>query len=315
MSTERSNACIICPYCGHYQPQRHQCAACNGWLDPLSQKATQIDMGPWFIRDAKQPYRPGCSHEIIQRLAKAGRIDAGTILRGPTTYQYWTAARLAPGVSHLVGFCYRCSTSAQPTDTRCSKCQAVFTAIPLLAHRNELGLRFPTAESAAQARQQVEKERPSPPSSSLTAPISSDPSASVEPAPAPAMATMATGSWPLATDDSSPAIHLSSIGANLLRDIAPSPLASAEDRSASDLSLARLTNDPSDPKAIAAAIASGLHKLPSPPPASITPTAWPNPTAPLPQATASSKWTIALLVLLNVLLLAIVIAVVMMLQG
>lgn len=146
---------ILCPYCGHPQPLGDQCNACGGLFEPLSRKATQITMGPWYIRDRNSPFRPGCSFEILKKQINAGRVKANTVLRGPTTHQFWSVARNTPGVSHLLGYCHDCNASVKPTDNTCPKCD---TAFKLPTKRNELGLLYPNDAAAEKAQQSLDRE-------------------------------------------------------------------------------------------------------------------------------------------------------------
>lgn len=146
---------VICPYCGHTQSNKDRCEGCNGYFEPLSRMATQIAMGPWYVRDANQPFRPGCSMEVIRKQIKGGKIKANTVLRGPTTRQFWTVARFAPGIAHLLGYCDACGTHVDPADMRCHACGHSF-----LVHddRNELGLQYSTDDAAEKAERVLEEK-------------------------------------------------------------------------------------------------------------------------------------------------------------
>ncbi len=147
---------ILCPYCGHInQRATDRCEECHGLFEPLSRKATQIAMGPWYIRDARRPFRPGCSYDVLKRQALAGKLKAMTIVRGPTTRQFWALARNTPGLAHLVGYCHACGSHVEPTDTRCGVCAEKFTDAP---QRNELGLLYPTATDAATAQRALDDQ-------------------------------------------------------------------------------------------------------------------------------------------------------------
>ncbi len=152
---------ILCPYCGHVQtvPENtaipDQCDECRGLFEPLSRRATQISMGPWYIRDKKMPFRPGCSYEVVSKMAKAGRIKPTTVMRGPSTKQFWSVARNVPGIAHLLGYCHECNAKVQPTDAQCSACGTKFDEP---RERNELGLAFKTAGEATAAQKALEKE-------------------------------------------------------------------------------------------------------------------------------------------------------------
>lgn len=129
---------IICPYCGHQHAESAKaCERCRGLFEPLSRQASQNAMGPWFIRDEANPFRPGCGYETLQFLISKGRIKPNTILRGPTTRQFWMLAGRTPGVAHLMGACHSCQAAAEPTAALCVQCGARFD-VP--ADRQHLGL-------------------------------------------------------------------------------------------------------------------------------------------------------------------------------
>lgn len=124
-------------------------------FEPLSRKATQIAMGPWFIRDTRRPFRPGCSYEVIKKQALGGKIKPNTIVRGPTTRQFWSVARNTPGLAHLLGVCHDCGNKVRPSDSSCSKCDAKFNE-PM--DRNELGLQYKTHADAEAAQKQLDQQ-------------------------------------------------------------------------------------------------------------------------------------------------------------
>lgn len=118
---------VLCPYCGAVSRDTRRCGACAGHFDPLSRQATQNAMGPWFIREEGRPHRPGCSFETLRTLIQRGRVTPTTVLRGPTTRQFWTLAGRAPSVANLLGLCHNCRAEVNPDEYSCRKCGAVFT--------------------------------------------------------------------------------------------------------------------------------------------------------------------------------------------
>lgn len=128
---------LICPYCGETQPQADRCRSCAGILEPLSRQATHNAMGPWFVRDPDRPHQPGCSYETLVRLVERGQVGKYTIIRGPTTKQFWTIAKRVPGVAHLLTYCHNCDASVDPGDHGCHACGVPFGAY---LDRNYLGL-------------------------------------------------------------------------------------------------------------------------------------------------------------------------------
>ena len=152
---------ILCPYCGHAQkvpadqPVPDQCIECRGLFEPLSRRATQIAMGPWYIRDKAMPFRPGCSFDVLQKQIKAGKVKTTTVMRGPTTKQFWSVARNVPGVAHLLGYCHGCGSKTEPSAKSCTSCNAKFKN---QGQRNELGLQYRTPTEAHAAQRALEKE-------------------------------------------------------------------------------------------------------------------------------------------------------------
>jgi len=118
---------VLCPYCGSVSRNVQRCDACQGHLDALSRQATQNGMGPWQVHNAAKPFAPGCSYEVLHKLIDAGRVSEHSVIRGPTTGQFWMLARRVPGVSHLVGWCHSCQTAARKDEYACRSCGAVFS--------------------------------------------------------------------------------------------------------------------------------------------------------------------------------------------
>lgn len=106
-------------------------------MDEWSLKATQNDMGCWFVRDSRRPHFVGFSYEALIGAVRAGEIGMNAIVRGPTTRQFWTIARRAPGLAHLFGRCYACQAPVSEQAPRCTQCGAD-PAAP--ADRNYFGL-------------------------------------------------------------------------------------------------------------------------------------------------------------------------------
>lgn len=128
---------VLCPYCGEVSAHAGRCGACGGRFDPLSRQATQNQMGPWFIRDAHKPFRPGCSYDTLRVSAARGHIRPDTIIRGPATHQFWSFAGRTPSVANLLGLCHNCEARVRPEDPACPSCGASF--LPE-AERQNMGL-------------------------------------------------------------------------------------------------------------------------------------------------------------------------------
>lgn len=117
---------VLCPYCGSLSTMAKQCNICSGYFDLLSRQRSQNAMGPWFIRDLSKPFQPGCSYATLVRMAQRGRIKPDTVIRGPSTRQFWSFARQTPGVANLLGECHACHKPVMPTSNSCPNCKASF---------------------------------------------------------------------------------------------------------------------------------------------------------------------------------------------
>jgi len=173
-STDRAtdSRILLCPYCGRTQPSGHdRCDACGGWFEPLSLKATHIGMGPWYVRDKAQPFRPGCSFDVLIAQIASGRVKPTTVIRGPTTHQMWSIARHTPGVAHWLGFCHACHVSVKTDAQICPECGQCF---PRNHARNELGLLFPTQVAAEDARRDLDHQLDQQQRHSMAEPASGD---------------------------------------------------------------------------------------------------------------------------------------------
>ena len=127
----------VCPYCGHVNAGTVSCDRCRGLFEPLSRQASQNSMGPWFIRDEANPFLPGCALTTLRSLIRRGRVSRDTIIRGPSTRQFWTFARNVPGIANMLGECHACHQPATAEDVQCGACGASFA---VLEDRERLGL-------------------------------------------------------------------------------------------------------------------------------------------------------------------------------
>lgn len=119
---------LICPFCGELTADSGRCGNCRARYDPLSRQASQNEMGPWFVRDESMPYRPGCSFSTIKRLVESGGIEANSVVRGPSTRQFWMLAKHTPGVASLFGLCHNCGGDVSSGSDSCGACHESFSA-------------------------------------------------------------------------------------------------------------------------------------------------------------------------------------------
>lgn len=128
---------VLCPYCGAVQRGGDQCVRCRGLFEPLSRQATQNVMGPWQVRDEQNPFLPGVSYEKLREMAQRGKLQRGSIVRGPTTRQFWSLACNTAGVAVLLGECHHCHAPVASDAYMCRACGVVLTAA---TDRQHLGL-------------------------------------------------------------------------------------------------------------------------------------------------------------------------------
>lgn len=136
-ASQRSGSRVLCPYCGVVQPVTARCASCRGLLDLESRQATQNAMGPWFIRNPGAPYHPGCSWATLKEMVRRGKVSRESVIRGPTTHQFWNMAANTPGVAVLLGECHACHQPAREDEYLCRHCGVVLTP---RTDRQHLGL-------------------------------------------------------------------------------------------------------------------------------------------------------------------------------
>lgn len=117
---------VLCPYCGDVSEDTNRCSHCRGLFEPLSRQASQNAMGPWCIRDPSHPFLPGCSFDMLRIMVKRERVTANTVIRGPSTRQFWMFAKRAPTVANLLGVCHNCQAAVRPEDAECPYCHADF---------------------------------------------------------------------------------------------------------------------------------------------------------------------------------------------
>jgi hypothetical protein len=70
-------------------------------------------------------------------LVDRGIVTRTTVVRGPTTRQFWTVARRVPGLAHRLGYCHACDARVDAGDEGCHACGAAFS---VYFDRNDLGL-------------------------------------------------------------------------------------------------------------------------------------------------------------------------------
>jgi hypothetical protein len=141
---------MLCPYCGAESANAKSCDRCRGLFEPLSRQASQNTMGPWFVRDEANPFRPGCSYQTLKILIERRRVNESSVLRGPSTRQFWMRATRTPGVAHLLGLCHACQKHATSGDTSCTHCGVSFQVSDDRQHLGLADIRLVPGQASAQ---------------------------------------------------------------------------------------------------------------------------------------------------------------------
>src|SRR5688500_10820055 len=120
----------VCPFCGAVNAAPDgdtasaaaPCPRCSMADTPATRKATKARIGPWFVRQTRNPAAPGMRFDTLLALVKRGQVTAQSVVRGPTTFQLWRFAANVKGLSRAFGLCYSCGGSVEPDATLCTHC-------------------------------------------------------------------------------------------------------------------------------------------------------------------------------------------------
>lgn len=91
---------------------------------PSTRRSTGERIGPWFVLQRKNPTAPGLRLSVLLTLARRGHVTPKSIVRGPTTGQFWRYAAQVKGLSRVFGLCWHCGASVSPDATTCPKCRS-----------------------------------------------------------------------------------------------------------------------------------------------------------------------------------------------
>lgn len=113
-----------CVYCGQVIARgSDRCPHCRTSFSLAVRRASREILGPWFYLDPRNPSGRGITFEMLIKMAEKGRLQADSIVRGPTTHQDWMYAAETPRLAKYLGLCPHCFASAKPEDTYCTSCQ------------------------------------------------------------------------------------------------------------------------------------------------------------------------------------------------
>lgn len=115
---------FVCPFCGTIGDNAEAaCSRCTMENSPLTRQATKARLGPWYVLQTRNPSAPGMKYSVLLSLVKKGQITPRSIIRGPTTNQFWRFAAKVKGLSREFGICWGCGTDIEPTVDVCPHCQ------------------------------------------------------------------------------------------------------------------------------------------------------------------------------------------------
>ena len=113
-----------CVYCGQVIPRSSdRCPHCRTSFSLAVRRASREILGPWFYLDSRNPSGRGVTFEMLIKMVEKGRLQADSIVRGPTTHQDWMYAAEAPRLAKYLGLCPHCFAETKPEDTYCTSCQ------------------------------------------------------------------------------------------------------------------------------------------------------------------------------------------------
>src|SRR5690349_3621398 len=92
-----ASAAYVCPFCGLSEDhaagaeraEGSPCPRCGMSDTPSTRKATKARIGPWHVRQVRNPWAPGMKWDTLVSLIKRGQVTANSVVRGPTTHQLW----------------------------------------------------------------------------------------------------------------------------------------------------------------------------------------------------------------------------------
>ena len=118
----------VCPFCGltreltdDFDPTT-PCPRCTLADTPTTRNATKARIGPWHVRQMRNPWAPGMRWETLLALIKRGQVTKDSVVRGPTTQQLWKRASEVKGLSREFGVCYSCGEEIDTQANLCGQC-------------------------------------------------------------------------------------------------------------------------------------------------------------------------------------------------
>jgi hypothetical protein len=114
----------VCPFCGtQRETDVGACTQCSLEDTPTTRTATRGKLGPWYVLQSRNPSAPGMNFATLMALVQKGRVTARSVLRGPTTGQFWRHAAKVKGVSREFLLCWNCGGDVAKNARACPNCK------------------------------------------------------------------------------------------------------------------------------------------------------------------------------------------------
>src|SRR5688500_10677335 len=114
----------VCPFCGTTRDtEMGPCTQCSLEDTPTTRAATRSKRGPWYGGQSRKPSAPGRNSATLLLLIQKGRVTPRSVIRGPTTSQFWRHAARVKGVSREFGLCWHCGQDVAKSARMCANCR------------------------------------------------------------------------------------------------------------------------------------------------------------------------------------------------
>ncbi len=116
---------VVCPFCAHVRADAAgSCPKCTMEDTATTRRSTGERIGPWFVLQRRNPTAPGLRLSVLLTLARRGHVTPKSIVRGPTTGQFWRYAAQVKGLSRVFGLCWHCGAGVSPDAATCPRCKS-----------------------------------------------------------------------------------------------------------------------------------------------------------------------------------------------
>ena len=112
----------VCPFCGSPTQVGSSCPRCALEDTAATRNATKLRAGPWYVLQARNPAAPGMNFATLKHLVTRGVVTRDSVVRGPTTNQFWRQASRVRGLSRELGVCHSCQEFVDAGEALCPHC-------------------------------------------------------------------------------------------------------------------------------------------------------------------------------------------------